>query len=217
MSLKTAPLGLLHLGVGNLTSVANVLKKMDIAYELVQRPEDLVKVNKVLFPGVGSFDHAVQGLKKFELWDPLKELLSSRRISFLGICLGAQMLLDSSDEGLERGMGIIPGKVRKLNTGSTSLKIPHVGWNQVVPTSAYQGHSLFQNLPLSPRGLEFYFVHSYIMHPHHPEHLVAQTEYGENFCSILGRDNIWGVQFHPEKGHALGQKFLKNFALGASC
>lgn len=169
--------------------------------------DDLLRAEKVLLPGVGSFDNAMSRLHALGLVDALQDR-ARVGVPLFGICLGMQLLSDTSEEGQMSGLGLIPGSVRRFSFDATSmghLKIPHMGWNHVAPTRSH----------LLSRGLEeaarFYFVHSYYYDCANPSDVLFKSCYGFDFASGVQRDNVMGVQFHPEKSHRFGMQLLKNF------
>jgi len=194
-------------GIGNLGSIQNMLKKVGASATIASLPSALESASRLILPGVGAFDHAIHSLRQMNLEAALKEAVFSRRVPILGLCVGMQIMADSSDEGIESGLGWIPGKVRSFKTATESakLRIPHMGWNEIHPTHS---SPLLVGLETESR---FYFVHSYFYHPESSHHCLATTRYGENFAAMISRDNIYGVQFHPEKSHKFGMKLFENF------
>ncbi len=194
-------------GVGNVKSIANMLQRIGVASRLVSRPEDLSPATKILLPGVGAFDAGMSALYERGLVEPLRDKVLSQRVPVLGICLGMQLLAGSSEEGERAGLGWIPGRSLRFSFPSSSppLKVPHMGWNVVTPR---RESPLLSAVP-TPR--RFYFVHSYHLACERAEDIVATTEYGIEFVSAVARDNVYGVQFHPEKSHKFGMAVLKAF------
>lgn len=167
----------------------------------------------LILPGVGSFDNAVDKLYTLNLIPLIKHRVLNDNIPFFGICLGMQLLFDSSEEGERQGLGLIPGTVKRFNfehLDEMTLKIPHMGWNLVCPKVE---SPLFSELEDESR---FYFVHSYHVVCENPTHEVATSEYGYRFTCGVQKDNIYAVQFHPEKSHKFGMQMFKNF-LGLVC
>jgi imidazole glycerol-phosphate synthase subunit HisH len=191
-------------GLGNLGSVANMLKRAGAEPVLVSTPEELLASERVLLPGVGAFDEGMARLANQDLIEPLQQFAASGRPLF-GICLGMQLLLDSSEEGDAAGLGLIPGRSVRFAEGE-GLRVPHMGWNTVDPR---RSDPLIHGLPDDSR---FYFVHSYRVVPARADDELGTTNYGGGFASMIGADNIRGAQFHPEKSHAFGMTILKNFA-----
>jgi imidazole glycerol-phosphate synthase subunit HisH len=192
-------------GMGNLRSVAKALDHLGIPNEITVDPASVAKATRVILPGVGAFGDAMGELARRGLVDAIKESAAKGR-PFLGICLGMQVLMDSSEEAPGvAGLGIIPGTVRRFQT---QLKVPHMGWNQVRQrTSA----PLFREIP---DGEHFYFVHSYYASPSAEQWdaVAGLTDYDGEFPSVLWRENVMATQFHPEKSQARGLQMLSNFA-----
>ena len=188
--------------VGNLFSLKNALDFSGLKNRLVSHADEVKKSDRIILPGMGAFARAMQQLKKSGMLEAIQEKIKAGN-PLLGICVGAQILLDESDEdGRHKGVGWIPGKVKRFNH---QLKIPQIGWNQV---SQKVVDPIFNEIP---DNNHFYFVHSYHMLPRVKEHLLGISNYGYDFVSVLRKDNLWGVQFHPEKSQNVGLKILKNF------
>jgi imidazole glycerol-phosphate synthase subunit HisH len=192
-------------GMGNLYSVGNALAHLGQNWEVSPDPERIVQAERVILPGVGSFQEAAQRLQETGLADALRTYALKGR-PLLGICLGMQLLAEWGEEGgLTPGLGLIPGTTARLQTGE---KLPHVGWNHL---AIRQSDPLLDDLPQNPY---FYFVHSFVFTPQDPKHVVGDTAYGPEFCAMVRKDNLVGVQFHPEKSSAAGLRLLRNFAEG---
>ncbi|MHC4357572.1 MAG: imidazole glycerol phosphate synthase subunit HisH [Planctomycetota bacterium] len=193
-------------GMGNLRSVQKAVEKVGFDSVLVDSPEGLEGVEKVVLPGVGAFRDAMQGLRDRGLIDPILRHIREER-PFLGICLGLHVLFTESEEdGPCKGLGVIPGKVVKFR--GNGLRIPHMGWNQVC---------FKKDVPITkgiPQDSYMYFVHSYYVCPDDPAEIAAVTEYGGEFPSAICRGNIFATQFHPEKSQANGLTLIKNFVGG---
>lgn len=192
-------------GMGNLGSIQNMLKKAGYKAEISSNPHQIEEADKIILPGVGSFDRAMSNLDELGL-KVLLQKKASLGTPVLGICLGMQLLADSSEEGVLNGLGLIPGKVVKFNI-SPDLKVPHMGWNVVEYNPA---SIIFQNFKEWDEA-RFYFIHSYHYIPKDVAHIDGKTMYGDFFASAVSRNNIFGVQFHPEKSHKFGLQLLKNF------
>jgi len=190
-------------GMGNLRSVEKAVAAVG-GHPLVSGDPEVVRTApRLILPGVGAFGDAMNNLGSQGLLEALLEAVRSGT-PLLGLCLGLQLLFEESEEfGRHRGLGIIPGGVRRF-TGS-GLHVPHVGWNQVQDVKP---DPLLEGVP---EGAYFYFVHSYYVEPSESDDLLASTEYGRRFCSIARRDRVWGAQFHPEKSQAMGKRLLSNF------
>jgi glutamine amidotransferase len=170
-------------------------------------PDEIIKADKLILPGVGAFDNGMQKIYDSGLLEVLNEQALRIKKPILGICLGMQLLTNESEEGNLKGLGWIDAKTLKFNFGENkeSLKIPHMGWNEV---KLSKGHLLSRDLPLHSR---FYFVHSYYVHCHSAEQELMSCHFGIDFTCAVQQDNIMGVQFHPEKSHKFGMTLLKNF------
>lgn len=194
-------------GVGNLSSVKNMLKKAGFESVLAADLPAVEVATKIILPGIGAFDHCMQRFNDSGLRSLVTKKVREEKIPLLGICVGLQMLMEGSEEGVESGLGWIGGKTMKFNKEKLGdLKIPHMGWTdvQIAKTSP-----LLKDLDEQPR---FYFVHSYHVQPYHPEDELLKANYGYDFTAAVCRDNIFGVQFHPEKSHKYGMKILENFS-----
>lgn len=195
-------------GLGNIQAFVNVYKRLHIPVTVARLPEDLSAATKLILPGVGAFDHAMERLNASGMRATLDELVLEKKIPVIGICVGMQMLADSSEEGSLPGLGWVPGRVRHFRSVAelTKLPLPHMGWNDV---ESVLGHALFRGLEADTR---FYFLHSFYFECAQEAHVAARTEYGLNFSCAVSVENIYGVQFHPEKSHHFGVALLKNFA-----
>ncbi|MEG4408170.1 imidazole glycerol phosphate synthase subunit HisH [Microcoleus sp. MON2_D5] len=191
--------------MGNLHSVCKGLENVGAVPKITDSPAIIEQADAVVLPGVGSFDPAMQNLRSRNLIEPIKSAIASRK-PFLGICLGMQILLESSEEGVEPGLGVIAGKVRRFRS-EPGLTIPHMGWNQLELTQ--QNLPLWQNLPSDPW---VYFVHSYYVDPVDLEVRSAMVSHGnQNVTAAIAKDNLMAVQFHPEKSSSTGLQMLSNF------
>ena len=198
-------IGVIDYGAGNLRSVCNSLKKLSVDCHVVKAPSDLNKIETMIFPGVGSFGDSSDQLKKQSLFEPIREWIINDR-PFLGICIGFQMLFDSSEESPgSEGLGIIPGKVIKFSE-QKNLKVPHMGWNEVQIKNL--NDPVWQKID---DLTHFYFVHSYFPKPNNPEVSSSTTGYGVDFTSSIRFGNIFGTQFHPEKSQKSGLRLIENF------
>jgi glutamine amidotransferase len=192
-------------GMGNLGSIKNMLKKIGVVSEITNDIEIILNAEKIILPGVGAFDKAIQNLSKLKLIEPLNKKALEDKVPILGICLGMQLLAKSSEEGKHAGLGWIDGKVLRFNIDN-SLKVPHMGWNIIVQK---KDSPLMIDMYKDPR---FYFVHSYYFKCNNESDILSTTNYGGEFTSAVSKDNIYGVQFHPEKSHKFGMKLLENFS-----
>lgn len=194
-------------GMGNLGSLLNMFKRIKVESEITSDLEKIVKAEKILLPGVGSFDIAISRIDEIGLREVLHKKAVIEKIPILGVCLGMQLLTNQSEEGNLKGLGLISANTIKFRFPDNNFKIPHMGWNLV-------NHSkqsvLTENLPDEPR---YYFVHSYYVKVDDEKNSILKTNYGGiEFDSAIAKDNIFGTQFHPEKSHKFGMKLLENFA-----
>jgi glutamine amidotransferase len=195
-------IALVDYGMGNLRSVQKAFESHGAKPKLTSRAADIEKADKIILPGVGAFGQAMLELKKRRLLPVLKEKIQSGT-PYLGLCLGLQLLFSSSEEGNVKGLGILPGRVRRF-TGS--LKVPHMGWNTVSLKK--------KDCPLMEgvgKQDYFYFVHSFYAVPEQKDPVLTTTRYGADFCSSIWQENIFATQFHPEKSQAAGLRLVKNF------
>ena len=201
-------IGILDYGAGNVQAIANIYNRTNFQYKIIQDPEQLKNVDKLILPGVGDFDETIKVLDSSGLRNALNEEVLDKKKPVLGICVGMQILSNDSEEGTQKGLGWINGNVKKFDILKIKDKpfIPHMGWNNVVPQIK---HDLFNKIDIE---LGFYFVHSYFFQPLSSNNILGTTFYGEEFTSAVFNDNIFGVQFHPEKSHSNGIQLLSNFA-----
>ena len=189
---------------GNLRSVKRACDAVGIDASFTQDAALVARADKIIFPGVGHAQTAMDTLVRTGLRDAIVEAFN-RGVPILGICVGAQLLLDGSEEGPTDGLHLIPGMTRRLQPGDPALKIPHIGWNEVRPT---RPHFLMQDVQ---PGDEFYFVHSYYLDAE-PDCVFAISEYGTRFCCAIARATLFATQFHPEKSGRIGLRLLQRFA-----
>ena len=200
-------IAIIDYGLGNVKAFANVYKNSNIPAIIVRRAEDLKKATKVILPGVGAFDHAMQMLEKSGMRQFLDEIVLHHHIPVLGICVGMQILACSSEEGNMPGLGWIDGEVKRFMPSSNRiLYIPHMGWNDI---KIEKKNGLLQGLGDDVR---FYFLHSYYFQCRKKEDIIAVTNYNGEFACAVNSGNVFGVQFHPEKSHQWGICLLENFA-----
>ncbi len=199
-------IGLINYGSGNFSSVRNALIFLDFNIVEVKKPQQLKCVTHIILPGVGAFASTMRKLKKLNLIDALKEEVLIKKKPFLGICVGMQILASLGHEFEDYlGLDFIEGEVDKIDAESYKLPLPHMGWNEL----NLRKHSyLFHNMRDSPI---FYFVHSYHFIPYDHNVITATAEYGSDLVTVVEKDNIYGVQFHPEKSQHDGIQLLKNF------
>lgn len=198
-------IAILDYGAGNLRSVAKAIEVAGARPEVTSDPRVLARADGLVVPGQGSAVDAMRNLERLGLVEPLRRYAASGR-PFLGVCLGEQIIFDSSDEGDQPCLGLLPGTCRRLPGGRPgSEKVPQMGWNSV---RFRRHHPLLDGIP---NDTYFYFVHSYYVDPLEPEVVVGETDYGVTFASIVARDNVFATQFHPEKSAALGLRIYANF------
>lgn len=195
---------LIDYGLGNLGSVVNMLKRVGAESRLVRTAEEVRASDRLLLPGIGAFDTGMRLLNEQGLVPAIREFAASGKPLF-GICLGMQLLLDGSEEGVEPGLGLIPGTSMRF-AEQPGVRVPHMGWNHAVAT---HDDPLMAGLDDESR---FYFVHSYKVVPASDADALAMTNYGGPFASMIRSENVMGAQFHPEKSHAFGMRVLSNFA-----
>lgn len=195
----------------NLGSLVGAVTRLSADWKVIESRNGLSKMDCLVLPGVGSFRSAMRDLERRGLAQAIRTFASNGQ-PILGICLGMQLLTEGSSEGGETtGLGIVRGNVTSLKTSPDS-RVPHVGWNSVYYS---RPHYLLDDIP---SGTDFYFVHSFAMHNLDGEHTVATTQHGDRFVSMVGRENITGVQFHPEKSQKQGSRLLRNFLFtGGAC
>ncbi len=192
-------------GMGNLGSIKNIIKKIGHQSEITADKDKIAAADKLILPGVGSFDKAMSNLAELGLIELIQQK-AAEGTPLLGICLGMQLLANGSEEGVLPGLGIIPGQVKKFEV-TAPLKVPHMGWNVVEynkQCGLYQGFDAFEET-------RFYFVHSYHYVCNQPEQVAGTTIYQTPFTSSVFHKNVYGAQFHPEKSHKYGMLLLKNF------
>jgi glutamine amidotransferase len=195
-------------GLGNIQAIVNVFKRLHLPVAVARSAEEIFGSEKLILPGVGAFDHAMERFEASGMRTEVESLVQKKKVPILGICVGMQMLADKSEEGQAAGLGWIPGDVRPLKSRPEleHLPLPHMGWNDVVSSESCR---LFKGIEHDAR---FYFLHSYYYECKKIENVAANVDYGGSFCCAVKSDNIFGVQFHPEKSHQYGEALLKNFA-----
>jgi glutamine amidotransferase len=196
-------------GLGNISAIANIYKRLGIGVRSARTADELADATRVVLPGVGAFDWAMDRLEASGMRPALDRLVRDERLPVLGICVGMQMMARCSDEGQASGLGWIDAEVRLFDETRfvERTHLPHMGWNDVV---ARPGEPLLAGMKGAPR---FYFLHSYYFLPRERDHVIGETDYGGGpFASAVRHGNVMGVQFHPEKSHHWGIELLKNFA-----
>lgn len=199
---------ILDYGLGNVGAFEELYKRNDIPVRRASSPEQLEGAERLILPGVGAFDFAIKMFSESGLRSPVDYLVREQGIPVLGVCVGMQMMANGSDEGSLQGLGWIDAQVQRFDAivGNKKLPTPHMGWNDVSPVA---GDILFEGLEKEAR---FYFLHSYYVQPKAVESTIATSVYGQAFCCAFRNGNVYGVQFHPEKGHHWGARLLSNFA-----
>jgi glutamine amidotransferase len=198
-------IGIINYGLGNVKSFINIYNALNIDCMLVSSLEDFDQVDKLILPGVGAFDFAMNSLEQSGLLNKLQDLVLNKKMPVLGVCIGMQMMAQSSEEGVRSGLGWIKGVVKKMDPGSND-PLPHMGWNSVRQMGESNIFSGIDN------NSEFYFLHSYYLHSDASEQIIAIAEYPGLFPVVVQAGNIYGMQCHPERSHQQGVTFLKNFA-----
>lgn len=195
-------------GLGNIRAFVNVYERLNIKTKIAHRAEDIKDARKIILPGVGAFDYSMSQLNASGMRDELEKQVLENKIPVVCICVGMQILAKSSDEGNLPGLGWIDGEVKLFDSNLIPYKtrLPHMGWNSINPVN---------NNPLMVgfnQDSRFYFLHSYYFVCHNEKEIISTTEYGVTFASAVNKENIYGIQFHPEKSHQNGIQLLHNFA-----
>ncbi|WP_139422909.1 MULTISPECIES: imidazole glycerol phosphate synthase subunit HisH [Chryseobacterium] len=198
---------ILNYGVGNIQTFINIYKKLGISCNIAKDEGQLKKAEKIILPGVGHFDFAMKKLQESGMVESLNLLVLDSKLPILGVCVGMQMMTTSSEEGERRGLDWVSGEVLKMknNAKERSYVLPHLGWNTI---NIIKESPVLNNLDEK----DFYFLHSYYVKCSNVENSIATTSYGEEFTSVIQKDNIFGIQCYPEKSHQAGIQFLENFA-----
>jgi len=201
-------IGIVDYGSGNIQAIANIYNRLNVPFQVLNQPDSLKKANHLILPGVGAFDAAMRELNDSGLREALDIEVLIKKKPVLGVCVGMQILAESSEEGGLPGLGWITGKVRKFDVAKLKEKpfLPHMGWNTV---EQKMEHSIFKDID---HELGFYFVHSYYFEPSQQENILGTSFYGESFAAAVFNNQIFGMQFHPEKSHSNGVRLLSNFA-----
>jgi len=204
----TDPIIIVDYGMGNLGSIRNMLGYLGIPCLITSEMDQIANAKKIIIAGVGAFDYAINKLHEYRLWEVLERKALMEKTPILGICLGMQIMTKKSEEGKQQGFGWIDGETIRFNFNDnlSKLKIPHIGWNTV---SVEKESNIITGLDSNSR---FYFVHSFHIICYQKKDILLSTNYGYNFPSGIQRENIYGVQFHPEKSHRFGFRLLKSFA-----
>ena len=201
-------IGIVNYGSGNIQAIANIYSRLNIETKIISDPSELYEAEKLILPGVGAFDETMKQLIHSGLKEELDNLVLIQKKPILGICVGMQIMAEYSEEGTLNGLGWINGRVKKFDVSWFKEKpyLPHMGWNTIISKIE---HPIFSNLDLE-QG--FYFVHSYYYECADYSNILAISDYGIEFSSAVYNNNIFGMQFHPEKSHSNGIQLLNNFA-----
>lgn len=201
-------IAIINYGVGNIRAFVNIYNKLNIPIKVANRERDLVDIKKIILPGVGAFDHAIDKLNQSGMRERIDKLVLEEKLPVIGICVGMQMLAKRSDEGVKEGLGWIDADVKKFDVSKIEYKthLPHMGWNDVYTNTK---NKLFTSLD---ENSKFYFLHSYYFQCDNESDIIATAKYGIKFTCAVNHENIYGVQFHPEKSHQYGIQLLNNFA-----
>lgn len=201
-------IAIIDYGLGNISAFANIYKQLNVPFIIAKTSDDLRQASKIILPGVGAFDYAMQMLEDSGMRSVLDELVLGHKIPVLGVCVGMQIMATSSEEGVKPGLNWIRGVVKKIDAAKLAHKptTPHMGWNQV---SSKKDAEIFAGID-DEQG--FYFLHSYYFACANDDDVLAVSEYAGEFSCAVHRDNIYGFQFHPEKSLLNGVCLLKNFA-----
>jgi imidazole glycerol-phosphate synthase subunit HisH len=196
---------IINYGMGNVGSIMNIIKKFTNDVVISASPDMIDRATKLILPGVGSFDNGMKNLEHYNLVEILNDKVLNEKVPVLGICLGMQLLTKKSEEGVLPGLSWIEAETVKFDYEKYKLKIPHMGWNIV---NVNKPNKLLDN---SSEETRFYFVHSYYVKCQDSDDIILTTKYGIDFASAVNKENIYGVQFHPEKSHKFGLQLLKKF------
>jgi glutamine amidotransferase len=199
---------IINYGSGNISAIGNIYERLKVPFKVANSPEEVLGSEKIILPGVGAFDETISMLDESGFRSVLDKEVLENKVPVIGICVGMQILAKSSEEGILQGLGWIDGVVKKIDKSLITVKpkIPHLGWNSI---EVSRSNSLFNDID-EEEG--FYFLHSYYFECNNEADVLSRTFYGKSFASSLNNNNIYGVQFHPEKSHSNGVQLLHNFA-----
>ena len=199
-------LAIVDYGMGNLNSVKKKIDRLKATSKITSNPKEIINAEKIILVGVGHFAKAMKNIQELGLLEALNEVAIIKKKPVLGICLGMQLMANDSEEGNTEGLGWINANVRKMKVNDTlKFKVPHMGWNKIIKSKE---SALMKGIP---KLTEFYFVHSYYLQSNEASDVLNETEYSFKFTSAIEKDNIFGVQYHPEKSHDAGEVLLNNF------
>jgi glutamine amidotransferase len=201
-------IGIINYGVGNIKAFENIYRKLHIPVKILTQASDFEGVTKLILPGVGAFDHAMNAFNNSGMRAIAEQKVLEENVPVIGICVGMQMLANSSEEGTLSGLGWIDGTVKKFDESKIAYDthLPHMGWNDV---NVSLEQPLFNDFPADPK---YYFLHSYYFECGDATNAIAQASYGIDFTCAVRNNNVYGVQFHPEKSHEFGVKLLENYS-----
>ena len=200
-------IGIIDYGSGNIQAIRNIYKRLKIETFIVKGPQDVSLATKLILPGVGAFDEAIGKLDQSGLRNALDEAVLQNKVPVMGICVGMQIMADSSEEGTLKGLGWISGSVKCFDINQMNIvpKLPHMGWNDI----SVSDHPIFNGIDIN---VGFYFLHSYFFRADKKKDVIATSFYQNEFDCAINNENIFGFQFHPEKSHSNGIKLFKNFS-----
>jgi len=200
-------IGIVNYGLGNIQAFINIYSNMGYESMEIKTSDEMQQADRLILPGVGSFDWAIEKINSSGLNEPLNDFALVKKLPILGVCIGMQIMANESEEGLKKGLGWIEGSVKKIPNKHdlNSISLPHMGWNKISNSS---NNILFDSI----EDPKFYFLHSYYFLPKYNENVISTTSYGFTFASAINSLNIYGTQFHPEKSHEWGTSLLQNFA-----
>jgi glutamine amidotransferase len=201
-------IAIIDYGSGNISAIAAIYKNLGIAHAIVSDISALSGADRYILPGVGNFDYTMNQIRNSGLSDLLREQVHGKKKPILGICVGMQLLANTSEEGSEQGLGYIEGRVQRIRTSGYDVRLPHMGWNSVIVEHDPLG--LFEGVDPT---MGFYFLHNYHFIPENGSAIMATTHYGGSItCAVSNNRNVFGVQFHPEKSHDNGIQLFRNFS-----
>jgi imidazole glycerol-phosphate synthase subunit HisH len=200
-------IGIINYGLGNVSAFGNIYKKLGVDYKYIVQKKDLEGVKKLILPGVGAFDYAMKCFNDSGLREDIDHLVIEKKIPVLGVCVGLQIMGHSSSEGVSTGLAWLNGHVIKFdqNTLPAGYPLPHMGWNSL---NIQKEDPILEGL----KNSKFYYLHSYYFEGKNSTDIIGTCSYGDEFCCVVKKDNIYGMQCHPEKSHSYGVKFLNNFS-----